>query len=483
MRRLTSAAFLLFFPAIVLAGPYPGNSVANHGHTASGDGGILANPNITNVFVRQGLQAGVTVQAPLGIFGNLVSTVSTTLNGVIFSTSGANVPPNFNLVQNGNFTYWINTASGTSGKTDIAYWVQGAGMTATKYNVSRDGNNAPFDLTLDTSGPYGLFFIGKSAVNNGENFTETQTIPYYQGYFGKTLYLRVRGACTPEADGEITAQISDGTQTKSSIAIKSSTNMNTFQTLIATITVANNASSLSVTISYNHASGGLSTTGSFKIASVVVTEGVPIPFKADPVLPIFPATTIDASTPPGLFFEGGCGIAHDNAGISIYMRCPDSVSTTPSYVNGISVSSTGVRVKGTIVAANANAGDYGEYISSQAIATVASNNTYVNIAQVNITAGDWSCNGGAISEAGTTVTRIITSISLFSGNTTTDQVAGVNSFDGDINAAVGGNVGNVSISPWRVLTATSATVYIKTRASYAASAPLLDGYVACRRTR
>jgi len=146
------------------------------------------------------------------------------------------------------------------------------------------------------------------------------------------------------------------------------------------------------------------------------------------------------------------------------------------------ISST-AHIKGTTTNDNALVTEYGAYASTYAVATISVNNTYVNIASTQIAAGDWDCTGVSNVEAGATITRYLEAVSLFSGNTTTDQSNADNVLDGDINGSVGGNLGNVTIAAWRVSINTPTTVYLKGRVSFSVGTPLMDGRLSCRKVR
>lgn len=158
---------------------------------------------------------------------------------------------------------------------------------------------------------------------------------------------------------------------------------------------------------------------------------------------------------------------------------------TVSSLNFVSTSLGGI--KGTTTNDNAPSGMYGEYISSVAAGTAgASSGQFGNIAQINLTPGDWEVTG-MVSSNVTFVT--ITgnsgiSLSQFSGNTNTDLVSGDNFL-----ALSQGNTGQVAVTvqgvipTWRVSTASNTTVYVKAQLTYSGGSPVFQGRISARRMR
>lgn len=130
-------------------------------------------------------------------------------------------------------------------------------------------------------------------------------------------------------------------------------------------------------------------------------------------------------------------------------------------------------------------GDIGESTSSVLsgpAAINATNGVYVNIASVILTAGDWDVTGISVYQAnsGTGLGRYTGSLSAFSGNTTTDQVTGDNSFHGTEGAL---DDLPIAIPAWRVSIAATTTIYLKGQATFSGGVVGLYGRISARRAR
>ena len=141
-------------------------------------------------------------------------------------------------------------------------------------------------------------------------------------------------------------------------------------------------------------------------------------------------------------------------------------------------------IRGTTVGNNATAGSYGEYVSSVAASVPpGASGVYINIASVSLTAGDWDVSGHGVFTSATTGTGSNNlALSLFSGNTTTDQVVGDNQAYLPTNST-GFSLGG-SIPAWRVSVNSTTIVYLKGALIYSVVGPAVwYGRISARRVR
>jgi hypothetical protein len=140
--------------------------------------------------------------------------------------------------------------------------------------------------------------------------------------------------------------------------------------------------------------------------------------------------------------------------------------------------------RGVTDGSDATAGFVGEYTSSTTAtyANCAATTQYGNVVSMSLTAGDWDLTGqiqftlnGATANA-----DFIVAVSTFSGNTTTDHVAGKNFLNVATPTAANNSGGNVS---HRLNLTSTQTVYLKGRAGYSAGTPQMLGTLFARRVR
>lgn len=141
--------------------------------------------------------------------------------------------------------------------------------------------------------------------------------------------------------------------------------------------------------------------------------------------------------------------------------------------------------KGTATNDSASAGYIGEKITSGtiALANVASTGSYGNMGSISLTAGDWDIYATADLYANTaTITgESSAAISVNTGNTTTDQVVGVNQVPW-VRPASGTTENSVSLIYNLQLSGTT-TVYLKAVSVYSGGNPQARGIIWARRVR
>jgi len=143
-------------------------------------------------------------------------------------------------------------------------------------------------------------------------------------------------------------------------------------------------------------------------------------------------------------------------------------SGTVSNLNATSLNSTTIAVTtitptgivGTTTNNNANAGDYGEFISSTVANVVLSGGVFVNIASISLSAGDWNVTGQAIDVYnGNSASTWSMAVSVNSGNTTSDHVLGDNVLTG-LPASSSTN-SSLTVANYRLSLSGTTTVYLK----------------------
>jgi hypothetical protein len=144
-------------------------------------------------------------------------------------------------------------------------------------------------------------------------------------------------------------------------------------------------------------------------------------------------------------------------------------------------------ITGTKTNDSAATGVVGEYVAANASGTPLTAGTWVNLANISLTAGDWDVQGLFtlnLNAASVTLPSVLgIALSQFSGNTVTDQVLGVNEqlfyLSQTSNAYY-----PMCIPRWRVSTATTTTVYIKgSFTNFTGASPNFGGSMSARRMR
>ncbi len=116
---------------------------------------------------------------------------------------------------------------------------------------------------------------------------------------------------------------------------------------------------------------------------------------------------------------------------------------------------------GTDTNDNAASGYVGEYIENVNTGSSLSSGNWVDSLTISLTAGDWDVTGIALMGAsGSAPTEARVAVSLFSGNTTTDQIGGSNEISFTPPTTASNSTGVVA--NYRILLAAPATVYLKT---------------------
>jgi hypothetical protein len=130
------------------------------------------------------------------------------------------------------------------------------------------------------------------------------------------------------------------------------------------------------------------------------------------------------------------------------------------------------------------AGTPGEPVSSVVTVALGSGFTiaqFGNVTSIALTAGDWDLTGVLDAAFLTSLTRITVALSLFSGNTTTDHVTGLNVMDCPL-GVTGALHGSISIPNWQVVSDIATTVFLKAQLTGAVGNILL-GRLSARRER
>lgn len=168
-------------------------------------------------------------------------------------------------------------------------------------------------------------------------------------------------------------------------------------------------------------------------------------------------------------------------------------STAAALITALSISSSKTATfagqligQGTTTNDNASSGQIGEIIeSSPGSAALGTSATWTNYTSIPLTAGDWDISGIIHYDpltASTTSTTCQMAISVNSGTTTTDHVAGSNW----IYFATTGAAGlprNGTIAAYRLSLSGSSVVYLKTNATYTIATPKIMGRISARRSR
>jgi len=167
---------------------------------------------------------------------------------------------------------------------------------------------------------------------------------------------------------------------------------------------------------------------------------------------------------------------------------------TPVYADGLIVtpSQVGVapigQIPGTTTNNDACAGCIGEYVYSLINSPVAlTTGTYTNMTSISLTAGDWdvSLGVGFQSDASTSITQIIASITQTSCAGNTNGTSAYSYAQRDTQAITPGNTQQQTLTPStvRVLAGSTVLVYACVRASFTAGTLGARGYLSARRVR
>ena len=192
------------------------------------------------------------------------------------------------------------------------------------------------------------------------------------------------------------------------------------------------------------------------------------------------------ATTPSVAFSGNTAVGIYRTGTSLGLTAPASgnIQTRVNNVQMLVANDTEVFIRGTNTNNSTSAGFVGEYVSS-AVANVnaTTSGQFGNITSISLTAGDWDVTGVFDNYASTaTMTgETLVSISLFSGNTTTDHVFGDNYLA--IIQPPASLDSSISIPAWRVALASTTTVYLKGLCSYTGGPPKFWSRISARRVR
>ena len=164
--------------------------------------------------------------------------------------------------------------------------------------------------------------------------------------------------------------------------------------------------------------------------------------------------------------------------------------TTPSTVVATTVTATS-GIVGTTTNNNAGTGYVGEYVSSNVNAgspTGATNNTVGNVTSISLTAGDWDVSGSVVFFPNGTTTlstvscTISTTSATMAGIGSADQAIGVQQWNPNL-ASVATYYPVVSAPIKRISIASTTTVYLCYRATFAVSTLGVGGQLSARRIR
>lgn len=134
------------------------------------------------------------------------------------------------------------------------------------------------------------------------------------------------------------------------------------------------------------------------------------------------------------------------------------------------------QIVGSVAGSAAPAGATGQIISSVTAnaQSVGSSGQFANVVQLTLTPGTYIAWGSVHVVANSaTVTVTQAAISVNSGNTTTDHVAGTNQLDGFLATAVIN--GAVDLAPYPINVSATTTIYLKLKATYITATPNVGG--------
>jgi hypothetical protein len=183
---------------------------------------------------------------------------------------------------------------------------------------------------------------------------------------------------------------------------------------------------------------------------------------------------------------------------AVTLSLPQSIATTSSPTFA-AVTTTGQATLGNTAVSNtfsgnliygvnnstvASAGTVGEFTdNSNSGGTSCPVNTWTNIAQISLNAGDFDSAGSIQVDFGALVgaTGAAIAVSLYSGNTTTDHVIGQNQLT--FLPPLTGGSSSMTVPLFRILTNTSVIAYVKCYPVASSGTATTEGYVCARRRR
>lgn len=143
--------------------------------------------------------------------------------------------------------------------------------------------------------------------------------------------------------------------------------------------------------------------------------------------------------------------------------------------------------KGTTTNDNAPAGWIGEYVSSATtvLTSYGATNTYVDIATLTLTAGDWDISANCrTSQNGATWTQVICGVSTTGGNSGAGLVVGDNAITNTwASSATTPESVSAAIPGVRASINSTTVYYLKTRSLYSVGTPQYVGRISARRVR
>jgi hypothetical protein len=182
-------------------------------------------------------------------------------------------------------------------------------------------------------------------------------------------------------------------------------------------------------------------------------------------------------------FPGGTPVLNTAANAVNLLSCFAKDSTHLQCLGG---AASGSQLVGTTTNDNANAGNVGEFISSNvAIGSAVSLTTATpaNVTSISLTAGDWDVRGNiGFSEAGTTTsTSQIAAIGQTSATLPTAPNGGC--YNSNSGSGVTGAGFVMSTGSCRVTLASTTTLYLVAQANFAISTNAAYGFIGARRVR
>jgi hypothetical protein len=167
-------------------------------------------------------------------------------------------------------------------------------------------------------------------------------------------------------------------------------------------------------------------------------------------------------------------------------------SATVTTLNSTTINVTTITpagIVGTTTNSNANAGNYGEYISTKTASATncPSTGVFGDLVSFTLTAGDWDISSNFVynnNGATTTGGSLTMGISTTSGNSSSGLVSGDNRGDYATAPITGSsNFVSGSIPAWRQSISGSTTFYFKMACSYSVATPTIQGRMSARRVR
>lgn len=153
----------------------------------------------------------------------------------------------------------------------------------------------------------------------------------------------------------------------------------------------------------------------------------------------------------------------------------------------VEVSTMGVKLKGTTTNDDADAGFYGQYVSSKTGSSgtnAATSTQYSDILSIHLSSGDWDVSGQLrVSRAAATWTGAEIAISTSSGNDAGAFTLSDNWIEANWASATTPTIVPLVLSNVRFSLATAKTIYLKLRCDYSAGTPATRGRISARRAR